>query len=515
MSHPAVRSKWSLDPVLMMLAALALAVALTWIIPSGKFERTAKGLVKADTFQVLPKEANWSALMPSKAEEAKPAETKAGTGEAKATPAMNTEVKNAGTRTADGKTPEARSAEAKAPEAKAAKEPAKLRPVSPVAIVTAIPAGMVSAAGLIFMITALGGMFGVLRATGTLEAAIERLLAVTGGRLVLLTPVLMLAISAGGSFIGLISEYLLIIPIFLALSKRLGLDAMFGFAVVTVSAKIGYIASVTNPVILVVAQPIAGVPVFSGLGFRLGVWIVFMALGIAFVLRGARGQLTQPVTPAESAKLSSRHIAIVLLLTACVGLLICGAWLWKWKDVDFAAVYVTLGALIALCAGMAPRVAAKHFVDGMKSMVLAGLLVGMAKGVEVILSDGQILDTIVNVLASFARDLPPALVGSGLVLVEMFLGLLIPSGSAKAALSMPILVPIGHVAGVSGQTVVLAFVLGNGLINLFAPTSGMLLAYLATAEVTYTRWFKYILPLFGLLTALALLTVSLAVWTGY
>ena len=461
MSHPVVRSKWSLDPVLMMLGALALAVALTWLIPSGKFERTAKGLVKPDTFQILPKESDWTALVPGKAEDAK-----------------------------------------------------KVRPASPLAIVTAIPAGMERAAGLIFMITALGGMFGVLRATGTLEAAIERLLVVTGGRVALLTPVLMLVISAGGSFLGLISEYLLIIPIFLALAKRLGLDGMFGFAVVTVSAKIGYIASVTNPVILVVAQPIAGVPVFSGLTFRLVVWLVFMAVGIAFVLRGARGHLSQPVLATGAEKLSGRHVAIVLLMIGCVVILICGAWQWHWRDMDFAAVYVSLGALIAACAGIGPRAAAKHFVDGMKSMVLAGLLVGMAKGVEVVLSDGQILDTIVNVLASFARGLPPALVGAALVLIEMFLGLLIPSGSAKAALSMPILVPIGHMAGVSGQVVVLAFVLGNGLINLFAPTSGMLLAYLATAEISYTQWFRYVLPLFGILTLLALVAVTVAVWTG-
>lgn len=461
MSHPAVRSKWSLDPVLMMLAALAFAVALTWVIPSGKFERTPKGVVKPETFQVLPKEAGVKALMPGGEEATK-----------------------------------------------------VVRPVNPLAIVTAIPQGMEKAAGLIFMITALGGMFGVLRATGTLEAAIERLLAITGGRVAVLAPVLMMAISAGGSFLGLISEYLLIIPIFLALSKRLGLDAMFGFALVTVSAKIGYIASVTNPVILVVAQPIAGVPVFSGFAFRLGVWLVFMAVGIAFVLRSARGHLGQGVPATTGEKLSGRHVAIVLLMVACVVLLICGASLWKWRDTNFAAIYVGLGVLIAAVAGIAPRAAAKHFVDGMKSMVLAGLLVGMAKGVEVVLSDGQILDTIVNVLANLVRGLPAALVGAALVLIEMFLGLLIPSGSAKAALSMPILVPIGHVAGVSGQTVVLAFVLGNGLINLFAPTSGMLLAYLATAEIPYSQWFRYVLPLFGILTGLALLAVTIAVWTG-
>jgi uncharacterized ion transporter superfamily protein YfcC len=444
----------------MMLVALAIAVALTWLVPSGKFARDPKGLVKPGTYAEVPKEITPTALLP---------------------------------RAGGGQT---------------------LHPASPVAIVTSIPSGMVKAASLIFMITALGGMFGVLRATGTVELAIERLVTFTGGKLPVLTALLMIAISAGSSFLGLISEYLLIIPIFLALAKRLGLQPMFGFAVVTVSAKIGYIASVANPVILMVAQPIAGQAVFSGMLFRLVLWAVFMAVGIFYVLRRA-GVPDASAVPATAATLSGRHTTIVAILAAAVAVLIFGAAERGWKDVEFAAFYLALGGVIAAVAGMAPRRAVHCMVDGMKSMVLAGLLVGMAKAVEVILQDGQILDTIVNLLAGWAAHLPRVMVGMALVLIEMFLGLLIPSGSAKAAVSMPILVPVAHVAGVPGQTVVLAYLFGNGLINMFAPTSGMLLAYLATAEIPYGKWFRYALPLFIVLTVLAMAAVSVAVIVGY
>jgi uncharacterized ion transporter superfamily protein YfcC len=289
---------------------------------------------------------------------------------------------------------------------------------------------------------------------------------------------------------------------------------MFGFAVVTVSAKIGYIASVANPVILMVAQPIAGQAVFSGLAFRLVLWAVFMAVGIFYVLKRAEAPAASAAPPA-TADLSGRHLTIVVLLLGAVATLIYGAAERDWKDAEFAAFYLLLGGVIAAVAGFSPRRLVHSMVDGMKSMVLAGLLVGMAKAVEIILQDGQILDTIVNVLAGWAAHLPRMMVAMALVFIEMFLGLLIPSGSAKAAVSMPILVPVAHVAGVHGQTTVLAYLLGNGLINMFAPTSGMLLAYLATAEISYGKWFRYSLPLFVVLTILALIAVGIAAEIGY
>jgi uncharacterized ion transporter superfamily protein YfcC len=451
---------WKLDPVLMMFAALAIAVVMTWLVPSGKFTREPSGLVKPGTYVTVDKVISPAALLP---------------------------------RAAEG---------------------SKLQPASPAAILTSIPAGMVKAASLIFMITALGGMFGVLRTTGTLEVAIDRLLALTGGKTVLLTTILMIAISIGSTFLGLISEYLLIIPLFLALSKRLGLPPMFGFALVTVSAKIGYIASVANPVILMVAQPIAGLPIFSGLFFRLILWMVFMAVGIFYVMRLAR-EPAVIVAPAQVQSFAGRHTAIIAILGAAVVTLVYCAAERDWRDPEFAAFYLFMALLIAGVAGLSPRRAVHCLVDGMRSMMLAGFLVGMAKGVEVILQNGQILDTIVSQLAGWASHLPRAMIAMSLVFIEMILGLLIPSGSAKAAISMPILVPVAHVAGISGQTTVLAYLMGNGLINMFAPTSGMLLAYLATADIPYGKWLRYSLPLFLVLTILALLAVYIAVAVGY
>jgi uncharacterized ion transporter superfamily protein YfcC len=450
----------TLDPVVMMVGALALAIALTWIIPSGAYQRLPDGTAVPGTYHAMPKVRSVAALLPVRSTQ------------------------------------------------RAAV------PASPVALFTALPVGMGRQAGLIFMIMFLGGMFGVLRSSGALEAAIERMVALSGGRAAVVAPCLMIAISAGSSFLGLISEYLLIIPIVLALSQRLGRGVLFGFAIVTVAGKIGYLGSVTNPVILMVAQPIAGVPVFSGLSLRLFIWVVFLLLGIGVVVREGRAEL-HAVVPAPATALSSRHLAIVGLVCASVALIIYGSAEWHWRDGQFAGFYLALAVAVGVAGGMSASRITHALIDGMKSMVLAAFLVGMAGAVEVVLTEGRILDTIVHGLASLAEGLPRVLVGAALVLIEMVLTFLIPSGSAKAALSMPILVPIARLAGISGQTTVLAFLMGNGLVNMISPTSGMLLAYLATAQLPFSTWFRFILPLFGLLTVLAFGVIAFAVQIGY
>ena len=459
---PAPARHRSLNPVLMMLAAMALAVALTWIIPSGRHQRVSEkenAPVVAGTYQRLPKPVGVDGLLPREA------------------------------------------------------APGTARPVSPVALTTAIPAGLARSASLIFMILLLGGMFGVLRATGALDAGIQRLIGVSRGRLWLLVPVLMLAISAGSSFLGLISEYLLLIPVFVALADRLGRSRMFGFALITLAAKVGYLASVTNPVALLIAQPIVGVPVFSGLALRLTIWLLFLALAIVTVLR--IGKPTHAPAPISGEPLAGRHLSVLLIAGGVVGLLVYGSLGHGWDDGAFSALFIAAAFLMTLAARMPAAGASRAFIEGMKSMVLAALLVGMGRGVEIILREGQILDTIIEAVSVQIAGLPPILVAPILMAFEMLLTLLIPSTSAKAALSIPVLGPIAASAGVSGQTTVLAFLLGNGLVNMLAPTSGMLLAYLAAADIPYDRWFRFVLPFFGLLTLLSAGATMVAVATGY
>ena len=451
--------------LVMMLLIITVAVALTWIVPSGRYDRTPAGLVVPGTYRVVPKDYRAGLLPP-------------------AGPAAEHDRDRA-------------------------------VPASPLAVVTSIPAGMVGAASLVFMIMFIGGMFGVLQETGALEAGIEGLLGLTRGNLLVLVPLLMLVIAAGSTFLGLISEYLVLIPIVVLLAERLGLDNLFATAVVTVAAKIGYMTSVTNPLALAVAQPIAGVPVFSGAGFRLVTFVLYLALGTWWVLRYVRRRSpSRPAGPPAAARLSLRHGAILLLLLAAIGLMVYGAQALAWGNAELSAMYVFLALAIAVLGGLDSAEAAHGFLQGMRAMVLAGLLVGLAKSVEIVLHDGQVLDSIIAFLSRAAEGRPRVVAAQAMLGIEMVIDVFIPSTSGKAAVTMPILGPIGQLAGVSGQVIVQAFIFGNGLTNAVTPTSGMLLAYLAAGKVGYGEWIRFVLPLILLLTVLSLAAIALAVVIG-
>ena len=450
-------------PVVMMILIIAAAILLSWLIPSGQFDRAPNGHVIAGSFHEIPKQFSLQTLF---------------------WPLHST---------------------------REAAYPAALSELA-----TSIPAGMTQAAGLIFMIMFLGGMFGVLRASGALDAGMARLVAATGGNVYVLAPVLMIALSAGSTFLGLISEYLVLIPMMLVLAEKLRLGPLFAVALVAIPAKIGYLASVTNPLPLVIAQPIVGVPVFSGAGFRLVLWVVFLGLGIGYLLHNLRRSgFTRADGTHDSPPLSSRHVAILLAIGLGIVAIVYGAGNLRWGNPQLAAFYIALAALIAVLGGMNAEHAAESFIDGMKGMMLAALLVGLAGAVEVVLRDALVLDTIINDLSSLARGRAPVMVAQALVGIEIVLDVLIPSTSAKAAISMPILWPIAQLTGVSGQTTVLAYLIGNGLTNMVTPTSGLLLAYLSTGRVPYATWIRFILPLWLVLLVLSAIAATVAVWIGY
>jgi uncharacterized ion transporter superfamily protein YfcC len=460
---PAQRRSLIPHPVVMMLLIIVAAVALSWVIPSGLFDRAPNGHVLPGTYHEIPKQLSLQALL---------------------WPHRST--------------------------------PAQAYPADLAALAAAIPAGMMQAAGLIFMIMFLGGMFGVLRASGALDAGIERLVALTGGNIYVLAPVLMIVLSAGSTFLGLISEYLVLIPMALVLAEKLRLGPLFAVALIAIPAKLGYLASVTNPLPLLIAQPIVGVPVFSGVVFRLVLWVVFLALGMGYLLTLlARSGFTPSQQTHTAQKLSPRHSAILLAIALGVVAIVYGAGNLHWGNAELGAFYIFLGVLIAVIAGIDAAHASEAFIDGMKAMMLAALLVGLADAVEVVLRNALVLDTIINDLAALAQNHAPIVVAQTLVGIEIILDVLIPSTSAKAAISMPILWPIAQLSGIGGQTTVLAYLIGNGLTNMVTPTSGMLLAYLSTGGVPYGTWMRFILPLWIGLLVLSLAAAALAVVIGY
>jgi len=447
--------------LVMMLIVISATVALTYVIPSGTYERRPDGLVVPGSFHAVPKDISGGLRHVRKST---------------ATMAY---------------------------------------PANPIAIVTSIPAGLARTAPLVFMILFVGAMFGVLQQSGALEAGIERLLTLTRGNVYIVAPTLMVLLAAGGSFLGLISEYLVLIPIAVLLAERMGYDALFGTAMVTIAAKIGYLTSVSNPLALAVAQPLVGVPVFSGALFRAATFVVFLPLGIWYLLRTAQTRRSGQATPVpESAPLRARHIAVLSIVLLAVIAMIVGVRSLAWGNPELTAMYIVVALAIVVAGAIPSRDAAQAFLRGMQGMLLAGVLVGLAAAVEVVLRESMVLDSIVAFLSGAVSGKSPSLVATAMMGVQMIIDVFIPSTSGKAAITMPILGPIAQISGVSGQVTVQAFLFGNGLMNTLTPTSGMLLAYLAAGKVSYGEWIRFVMPLALMLLALCAGALLIAVSIG-
>ncbi|MHB9796266.1 YfcC family protein [Pseudomonas sp. MT3] len=397
------------------------------------------------------------------------------------------------------------------------KDDAATRPVSLGEAFMAIPQGIEKRAGLIFMVLFIGGMFGVLNKIGTIELGLERLLGMTRGNLYVLVPCLMLVFSAGSTFMGLAKEYILIVPLMVAMANRMGLPNIIGLAIVAISVKVGYLGSISNPVVLGVAQPLVGLPVFSGLPMRVATYLVFLLVSIAFVLYSIRklGFSGSAQFDFQAAPLGLRHASILLVLAVGIGFLVYASNRWHWKYPELSAYYLALSVAFAGLARLAPSDAAAAFVDGMKKVLMAGVLIGLATAVEIILSTGQVLDSIVQGLSSLMGDHGSLVSAYGMFFAQLGLDVLIPSTSGQAAVTMPIFGPLGQLSGVSAQSTVYAFLLGNGLTNLITPTSSGLLVLLATAQVGWGQWARFVLPLFLVFLVIALVLLSVAVSIGY
>lgn len=452
----------TMNPIIILLGILMLAMCMTYFIDSGRYERTGS-VVIPNTYTVIEKDISLDNLIIQKQSSSR-----------------NISY-----------------------------------PVSVTGTLMSIPEGLERGAGLIFMVLIIGGLFGILTKAGTIDLGLERLLSLVNGNIYLLVITLMTVLSAGSTFLGLASEYLLVIPLMVAMAKRLGMSHIIGFAIVCVSVKAGYIASVTNPLPLTIAQPLLGLQIFSGASIRFLYYLVFLVVGICFVLmminKDGFDHKVKITFTAE--KLSVRHTVLLSVLAIGIGFLVYASNQWHWKHHALSAYYIGLSILLAIISGLGANGAANAFVEGMKKVLMASFLIGVATAVAVTLEKGMILDTIVYSLMQIIDDNGATISAIGMFFSQLILDFLIPSTSGQAAVSMPILGPIGQLSGVPSQTTVLAFLFGNGITNMLTPTSGTLLAYLATAKVSWTQWAKFIFPLWlaYILIAMFLLVISVTI----
>ena len=394
--------------------------------------------------------------------------------------------------------------------------------------------GFYDAGDVALFILMVGGFLGVVMATGAIDAGVSNVVRLLGGREIFLIPVLMILFSLGGTSFGMWEETMAFYPLLIPVFTAAGYDPLVGISVVLPGSGAGVLASTVNPFATGIASGFAGVSLGDGLVVRIIMLVVFDAAAIWYVMAYAarvrnhpERSLTAGLAPAGTAKkggdipaLDGRR-KLVLALFALVFLVMIYAVIpfdeiglpiptLSWWFPELSGLFFVGGAVIGLAYGLGEEKTAETFVAGASELVGVALIIGISRGITVLMDGGQITDT---VLYWGER----ALEGTGsvafLVLVYLIylpLSVLIPSSSGLATLSIPIVAPLGQFAGVGGELIVTAFQSASGLVNIVTPTAAVVMGGLALGNVPYDRWLKFVwkLILIFFLLTLGFLAVS-------
>ena len=382
-------------------------------------------------------------------------------------------------------------------------------------VFSAIYHGFVKQAGIIVFILVVGGAFWLLNATGAVTAGISRFIAKVGHRDKWVLVAVTLLFSLAGAVFGMSEETIPFVAIVVPLVISMGYDAIMGLLIVYVAANIGFSSAFLNPFTVGIAQEMAELPPFSGMEYRLFCWALLTLLLIVFVVLYARKTRREPVPAegpaAETAPLTRRQQWILIVLLLTVVLLIVGVTRLDWYLPEITGLFLLMGILCGIIAGFSANRIADELIAGAKDILSAALIVGFATGIIVILQDGQVID---NLLAALQRGLDgsePLASLSALYGIQALINFLIPSATAKAAATIPIMAPFSDLVGVSRQAMVLAFQFGDGFTNMITPTSGVLIAALGMARVPYTKWVRWA---WKMVVALLLLGILLLIPTA-
>lgn len=395
-------------------------------------------------------------------------------------------------------------------------------------IFTVIPRGLAAAQGIIFFVFLIGGALAVIRETGALDAALAGVLRRFGGKPGALIFMGMFAFAAGSSTIGMAEEYIPLVAILITLCVGMKMDTVTAVGIMVAGYGIGYGTAAMNPFTLLVAQEVAGLDPVSGLGFRLAIFLPFLALGFWHVRRYAARVSSdpaaslvadipeaQPPVPPDTGPLTPRNRAVLLVTLAALVLVIWGIGRHGWYLVELGAVFVALAIAVGLVAGLSLDRIAGAFTAGAAELTGTALLIGFARGIELMLSDGEVLHTIVHALATPLTTVGGELAAVGMLIMQSILNFFIPSGSGQAYVTMPLLAPVSDIVGVSRQVAVLAYQMGDGFMNMIVPTNAVLMGILGICGIPYGRWFRFIWPLCLQVFLAGSLCLVIAVLIGY
>ena len=401
------------------------------------------------------------------------------------------------------------------------------------AVLQAAFSGFFDAVDVCVFILMVGGFLGVVMKTGAVDAGVGNVIRLLGGREKWLIPILMLLFGLGGTTYGMWEEtmafYPLLIPVFLAA----GYDAVVGISVILLGAGAGVISSTVNPFATGIAAGFAGVSLGDGILLRIIQWVVFEGAAIWYVSAYAAkvkrdptrsvvgvgaGKLhaamdeTVPFTPRRKVIMAVFSLTFLVMIYAVIpfdemglGLPVLGWWF-----PELSALFLVAGVAVGLIDGMREDELAETFVAGCADLLGVAFIIGVSRGITVLMNDGAITDTVLHWGERALSGAGPVSFVLLVYLIYLPLTILIPSSSGLATLSVPIMAPLGRFAGVGGDLVVTAFQSASGLVNIITPTAAVVMGALALGHVPYDRWIKYVwkLMLYFLLLTMAFLVIG-------
>lgn len=398
-------------------------------------------------------------------------------------------------------------------------------------IFMAIPKGMNEASALIFMILIIGASIQLFDSTGAIRGAVFRLLELIGEqRKGWVLAAIMIFFGCLGAFPGMLEAAIPFAPLCVGIALVLGYDPIVGIAVPLVSIVAGWTAGPSNPWTVGIGQQLAELPLFSGFGYRLFIFVLLTAASIFYVLRYGARVLADPQKSvvadlgfshlassrtSEKVSFTLRHAFILVVFAGTIGTILYGTFQWKWGLFQMSGAYIT-GAIVAgVIAGYRSNTIAGTLLEGGKAIFIGVVAVGMARGISVVMTDGRIADTIVYAVSQPLKGLPATISSVGMFIVQTFINFFIPSGSGQALVTLPIMLPVADIIELKRQVAILAFQFGDGLSNLCYPTVGALVAFLIYTKVPFNRWLRFIMPFMLMVWGIAACCLAGSVLIGF
>ncbi|MDR3165378.1 MAG: AbgT family transporter, partial [Synergistaceae bacterium] len=398
-------------------------------------------------------------------------------------------------------------------------------PVSLFGAVKAIYSGMVDAAGVVFFVFLAYASISILLSTGAFNGLVAGLLRLFKGKFrAIIIPFFIILMGAASSTIGMFEEALPFIPVFVGIAIAMGYDAIVGIAIISLGVGLGFSGAAMNPFTVGIAQDIAELPPMSGAWYRVVCHLAMIAVGSVYTVRYALKVQQDPtkslVYGEDFSKLAMdekslaekpfgiREKLVLLDFLALLAFVVYGCKNWGWYFEEICAAFIITAIVAAAIMGWGPNVIADKMVSGLGEITMACMMIGIARGILVVLRQGHIIDTVVYGMAMPLAGLPTWLAGEAMLILQTLLNFLIPSGSGQASTSMPIMVPLSDILGISRQVAVLAFQFGDGISNILWPTA-FAPVVAGLGGVKLGTWWKWFVPLFMLILLTQMVLVAI------